>query len=96
MYSSRVSKYIGYYMAVLGGCDTVVFGGGIGENTPYVREQIARDFEWCGATLDRDRNTRAIDCEGAISTSESPVQMWVVPTKEGLMIAHDVAKFPAK
>jgi acetate kinase len=91
MFSSRVRKYIGAYLAVLGGCDAVIFGGGIGENTSYVRERIVRDFNWCGATLDKDRNSRTINCEGPITTQESSLPVWVVPTNEGLMIAHDVA-----
>ena len=93
MYALRVRKYIGSYMAVLGGCDAIIFGGGIGENTPFVRERIARGFGWCGADLDKNRNDRTVDFEGAITTPESPVQMWVVPTREGLMMAHDVASF---
>jgi acetate kinase len=93
MYSLRVRKYIGSYMAVLNGCDAIIFGGGIGENTPYVRERIARDFGWCGSILDKARNDRTIDCEGAITTPESVVQMWVIPTREGLMIAQQVASF---
>jgi acetate kinase len=93
MFSSRVRKYIGAYLAVLGGCDAIIFGGGIGENTSYVRERIARDFAWCGAILDQDRNSNTIDCAGPITTPDSSLPMWVVPTNEGLMIAHDVANY---
>jgi acetate kinase len=92
MFSYRVRKYVGSYLAVLGGCDAVIFGGGIGENTPYIRERIARGFEWCGATLDKKRNEQTVDCEGTITTQESTLPMWVVPTQEGRMIAYDVAR----
>jgi acetate kinase len=93
MYSLRVRKYIGAYLALLGGCDAIIFGGGIGENTPYIRERIAQSFEWCGAVLDKERNEQIVDCEGAISTVKSTLPLWVVPTREGLMMAHDVANY---
>ncbi len=93
MFALRVRKYIGAYLAELCGADAILFGGGIGENTAYVRERIATGFEWCGATLDRNLNNETVDREGAITTPESPLQIWVVPTREGLMIAHDVANF---
>lgn len=87
----RVRKYIGAYLAALGGAEAVIFGGGISENTPYMREKIADSFAWCGATLDRERNRGLIDQEGQISTPESPLKLWVIPTQEDLMIAQDAA-----
>jgi acetate kinase len=93
MFSYRVRKYVGAYLAVLGGADAIVVGGGIGENTPSVREQVFRNFGWCGATLDRQRNDDVIDREGAITTPSSPTPIWVIPTREGLMIAKDVADY---
>lgn len=93
MFALRVRKYIGSYLAVLGDCEAIIFGGGIGENTPYVRERIANNFGWCGAELDKERNDRTIDCEGTVTTPESRLPMWVVPTNEGLMIAHDAANY---
>jgi acetate kinase len=91
IFAHRVRKYIGAYLAVLGGCDAIIFGGGIGENTTLVRGRIARGFGWCGAELDNTRNERTVDCESEITKDGSQVQMWVVPTQEALMIAHDVA-----
>ena len=87
----RVRKYIGAYLAALGGAEAVIFGGGISENTPYMREKIAHGFDWCGATLDRDRNRELIDQEGQISTPESKLKLWVIPTQEDLMIAKEAA-----
>ncbi|MFL6450293.1 MAG: acetate/propionate family kinase [Bryobacteraceae bacterium] len=91
MFSYRVRKYVGAYLAVLGGADAIVAGGGIGENTPSVREQIFKDFDWCGATLDRQRNDELVDREGTITAPSASMPIWVIPTREGLMIAKDVA-----
>lgn len=94
MFCYRVRKYVGAYLAALGGADAIVAGGGISENTPVVRERIFRNFTWCGAVLDEERNRNTVDREGPITTPESPVQVWVIPTEEGLMIAKDVAGYP--
>ncbi len=93
MFCYRVRKYIGAYLAALGGAEAIVFGGGIGENTPPVRERICESLAWCGAVLDRPRNNETIDCEGPITTLESRVQVWVIPTQEGLMLAREVANW---
>jgi acetate kinase len=93
MFCYRVRKYIGAYMAVLGGVEAIVLGGGISENTAVVRERACQGFEWCGAVLDPQRNDQTIDREGPITTPESSVQIWVIPTQEGLMMAKDVADF---
>lgn len=87
----RVRKYIGAHLAALGGAEAVIFGGGISENTPYMREKIASGFGWCGAVLDHDCNRDLIDQEGEISTPESKLKLWVIPTQEDLMIAKDTA-----
>lgn len=90
MFCYRVSKYIGAYMAALGGADAVVFGGGIGENSPEVRERICRRMDWCGLTLDPRRNM-AVD-EGCISSAGASVGAYVVKVNEELIIARDTAK----
>jgi acetate kinase len=94
MFSYRVRKYVGAYMAVLGGADGIVVGGGIGENTPSIREQIFKDFDWCGARFDPERNSEVIDREGCITVSDSALPIWVIPTREALMIAKHVADYP--
>lgn len=91
MFSYRVRKYVGAYLAALGGAQAIVVGGGIGENTALVREWIFEGFDWCGAILDRERNERTIDREAAITTPESRLPVWVIPTQENLMMARDVA-----
>lgn len=93
MFSYRVRKYVGAYLAALAGADAIVVGGGIGENTPSVREQIFEHFGWCGATFDRERNNQVIDREGCITAAGSVVPIWVIPTREALMIAKDVADY---
>ena len=89
MFCYKVRKYIGAYFAVLDGADAVVFGGGIGENAPQVRERICAGMNWCGLELDRERNTSTVGSESRISTEDSRVHAYVVPVDEEMMIAHD-------
>jgi acetate kinase len=56
LFCYRVRKYIGAYLAAMGGADAVVFTGGIGENSPEVRQQICEGLGWLGLDFDRDRN----------------------------------------
>jgi len=92
IFSYRVRKYIGAYFAALGGAEAVVLGGGISENTPQVREQILQGLDWFGLTLDPARNREIIDREGPITTDDSRVQAWIIPSEEGLMVAHEVSR----
>ena len=55
----RVKKYIGAYLAVLGGADAIIFGGGIGEAAPDIRNKICEGMKWCGLRLDPARNRAA-------------------------------------
>jgi acetate kinase len=93
LFCYRVRKYIGAYLATLEGAEAIIAGGGISENTAIVRERIFEKFGWCGAILDRERNRETVDREGPITTPESSMAVWVIPTKENLMIAKDVADF---
>jgi acetate kinase len=93
MFCYRLRKYIGAYLAVLGGAaQAIVLGGGISENTPFVREQILKHFTWCGLKFDSKRNERVIDCEGRITTDDSSIRAFVIPVEEGLMIAHNTMR----
>jgi len=85
----RVRKYIGAYMAALGGCNAIVFTGGIGENACMVRGLVAGGMAKLGATLDEGANSECIGREAVISTDESKVRIMVVPTNEELVIARD-------
>jgi acetate kinase len=91
MFCYRVRKYIGAYMAVLGGADAIVFGGGIGENAPTVRSRICAGMEWCGLTLNEDRNAGAIGFEEQISAQDARVHAYVIPVDETVIIARDAA-----
>lgn len=88
MFAYRVRKYIGAYLAASGKMAAVVFSGGIGENTPEVRRRICEGLDRFGLDLDADRNTATVDCEGKITRDESHLHAFVIPTEEGLMIAH--------
>jgi acetate kinase len=92
MFCYRVRKYVGAYLAALGGADAVVFGGGIGENAPLVRARICAGLGWCGLTLDDARNARAIGSEGRISTDDSRVHAHVIPVDEAAVIARDTVR----
>lgn len=93
MFSYRVTKYIGAYLAALGGAEAIVIGGGIGENTPIVREWIFKNMAGLGVVLDPERNKETVDVEGCISKPGSPVEIWVIPTQENLMIAKEVVDY---
>ena len=86
----RARKYIGAYLAVLGGADAILFAGGIGENAPEVRSQICRGLEWAGIEIDDEANARMVGgVEGRITTHSSRLAVWVIPTDEELLIARD-------
>ena len=89
MFSYRVMKAVGAYLCALGGADAIVFGGGISENTPLVRERVCSSLRWCGMEMDAEKNRTIIDVEGKLSTCSSPLQALVVLTEEGLQIAHE-------
>lgn len=91
----RVSKYIGAYLAALGGADAVIFAGGIGENSALIRGKICAKLGGLGLHLDEAANGAAVGKEGAISTPESPVKGWVIPTNEELLIARDTLRLIA-
>ncbi|MDH3314409.1 MAG: acetate kinase [Gammaproteobacteria bacterium] len=85
----RARAYIGQYMAVLNGCDGIVFTAGIGEHSPEVRAQICAGLENLGVRLDDRRNRDAVGVEARISADGSKVEVWVIPTNEELVIARD-------
>jgi acetate kinase len=86
----RARKYIGAYLAALGGADAICFAGGIGENSPPVRAQICRGLEWAGIHVDDALNREASGGrEGRISPAGAGPEVWVIPTDEELLIARD-------
>jgi acetate kinase len=91
VFCHRARKYLGAYLAVLGGADAVLFTGGIGEHAAEVRARICDDMQWCGVVLDEARNAAANGREGEVSAPGSRIQVWVIPTDEELVIARDTA-----
>ena len=91
MYCYRVRKYVGAYLAALGGADAVVFGGGIGENAVAVRERVCAGMEWCGLVLDGSLNAAARGIEAPIHARGSRIEAHVIPVDEEIVIARDAA-----
>ncbi len=89
LFCYHVKKCIGAFAAALGGLETLVFAGGIGENVPIVRERILDGLGFLGIELDRKRNAGN---DGVISTETSPVTVRVIPTDEEWMIAKTVCR----
>lgn len=85
----QIKKYIGAYAAVMNGLDAVIFTGGIGENAPEVRGGACSNMEFMGIKIDDKANKETRGRLSKISTDDSKVQVWVVPTNEELLIARD-------
>ena len=92
MFCYRVKKYIGAYAAAMGGVDAVFFTGGIGENSPEVREWALEGLEYMGIELDAKTNAKLTGGEGEITKKNSRVKVLVVPTNEEKTIARDVVR----
>ena len=92
MYCYRLKKYIGSYIAAMGGLDALVFTGGIGENDEFVREHSTDGLEWLGVKLDKKLNLELNRREAIISASDSKVPIFIIPTNEELVIALDTEK----
>jgi acetate kinase len=96
LFCYRVRKYLGGYLAVLGGAQAIVFGGGIGENAPEVRRRICSNMDWCGIRLDADRNPAAVGLKpgsaAKISTDDSALAVYVVAADEETWIAQETAR----
>ena len=96
MFVYRIKKYIGSYIAALGGVDVIVFTGGIGENVNEVRDAICDGFECFGIKLDKSANDEAIGVERNISAKDSKVTVLAIPTDEEFMIASDTLEIVKK
>ena len=88
----RARKYIGAYLAAMGGADAIVFTGGIGENAPEVRARICSEMEWAGLLIDAANNQETVGREGLISTEDSKLLAYAIPTDEELLIARDTVR----
>jgi acetate kinase len=88
----RARKYIGAYLACMGGADAVIFTGGIGENSPEIRARICEGMAWAGLTIDAAKNPQTVAREGLISTDDSRLLAYAIPTDEELLIARDTVR----
>ncbi len=92
VYCYRIKKYLGAYIAVLGGLDAIIFTAGIGENSADVRSGVCRGLEHLGIFLDDDRNRDSSQRLREISAKKSRVKVLVVPTNEELKIATETLR----
>ena len=82
LYCYRIRKYIGAYLAVLGGCDGIVFGGGVGEHVPQIRARALAGLNWAGIEVDPAANAAACGGDARISPAGSRVAVWAVTVAE--------------
>ena len=92
LYGYRIRKYLGAYMAVLEGCDGIVFGGGVGEHTPGVRARAVDGLGWAGVKLDPALNEAARGGDKRISAADATVAVQVVAVDEESVLARAAAE----
>ncbi len=93
MFCSRIVKYVGAYLTAMNGADAICFSAGIGENAPDVRAKVCEHLEFLGVKIDKKLNNKMIrGKEGVISTPDSKLQVYVIPTNEELVIARDTCR----
>ena len=85
----QIIKYIGAYIAILGGLDVLVFSGGIGENASLIRSRICNAFQYMNLIINQQKNNNN---EWMISTDKSKIKVYAIPTNEELMIAETTAE----
>ena len=89
VFCHRVRKYVGAYLAVLGGADAVVWSGGIGEHAHEIRARVSAGLERLGIALDPARNRATVGTAGEITAPGASIRSWVVPADEAAVIARD-------
>jgi acetate kinase len=89
VFCHRARKYLGGYLAVLGGADAVMFSGGIGEHSPEVRARICAGMEWAGLVVDSDLNAAAVGRAGRLSPPGARLPAYTIPADEERIIAQD-------
>lgn len=91
VYAHRVRELIGSLAVTLGGVDALVFTGGIGENSVWLRSEVSQGLECLGIHLDRQRNAhRRADCD--VATADSPARILLIKTREDFMIAREARR----
>ena len=97
MLSYQIKKFIGSYSAAMGGLDAIVFTAGIGEHAPYIRENALSGLEYLGVKLDNERNTFGHSSTPVkLSSDDSRVLIYMIPTNEELVIARDTEEIVSK
>ncbi len=91
LYCYRAKKYIGAYLAALGGADAVLFGGGVGENSPVIRARILDGMEWCGLKLNMPANQSPEMQGGRISAAGSDIEIAMIRVDEAHIMAQAAA-----
>lgn len=91
----QILKFVGSYVAAMNGVDVIAFTGGIGENDPELREYVCENLSFLGVKIDSDKN-KLRGSEVKISTDESKVAVYVIPTNEELAIARDTLRLTSK
>lgn len=94
IFCQRVKKYVGAYLAAMGGvADTIIFTGGIGENSAVIRKRSTEGLGFLGISLDEKLNLATVGGkEGIISSEDSRIRVYVIPTNEELLIARDTVR----
>lgn len=94
----QVKKYIGSYTAAMNGLDAIVFTAGMGENNPELRERVCKDLSFFGVEIDMELNAKTLRQPNTVelSTKNSKVKVYVLPTNEELMIARDTEAIVSK
>jgi len=96
LYCYRIRKYLGAFMAVLEGCNGIVFGGGVGEHAPGVRSRALAGLGWAGVALDEARNQAARGSEALISAADATVGVQVIAVDEESLLARAAAAVRAR
>jgi acetate kinase len=91
LYCYRIRKYLGAYMAVLAGCDGIVFGGGVGEHVPQVRARALAGLAWAGVALDPALNEAARGGDAQIGAAQAAVRVYVIAVDEESVLARAAA-----
>ena len=91
-YDYIIAQYIGKFAVTMNGVDVITFTAGVGEKGPITREDVCSYLGFMGVELDKEKNNSVRDEEKEISTDNSKVKVWVVPTNEELMIARETAE----
>lgn len=92
IFSYRLRQMTGAYLAVLGSADAIVFGGGIGENTPEVRGFVCEGLTGWGVRLDKDRNAAAVKGDNLISSAKSTIAVWSMRSDEAMQLAYECTR----